>query len=104
MDRFSGRSPGLGFVSFYDKKAMEEAIEAMNGMDLDGRSITVDKAQPNQGSGRDWDWDGDRGRDHDRERTRDPMVGVDLVETASNVETRAFRSGMSLWRTAKRRW
>ncbi|KAJ0976511.1 hypothetical protein J5N97_011985 [Dioscorea zingiberensis] len=30
-------------------KAMEDAIEAMNGIDLDGRSITVDKAQP-QGS------------------------------------------------------
>uniref|UniRef100_A0A5B7A9A2 Putative Glycine-rich RNA-binding protein n=1 Tax=Davidia involucrata TaxID=16924 RepID=A0A5B7A9A2_DAVIN len=45
---------------------MEDAIEAMNGMDLDGRSITVDKAQPNQGSGR--DRDGDRGRDRDRDR------------------------------------
>ncbi|KAH0923884.1 hypothetical protein HID58_023902 [Brassica napus] len=31
------------------KKAMDEAIAAMNGMDLDGRTITVDKAQPLQG-------------------------------------------------------
>ncbi|PPS11080.1 hypothetical protein GOBAR_AA09564 [Gossypium barbadense] len=50
VDKFSGRSRGFGFVSFDDKAAMEEAIEAMNGMDLDGRNITVDKAKPHQGS------------------------------------------------------
>ncbi|KAL6515422.1 Glycine-rich RNA-binding protein rz1a [Orobanche hederae] len=67
-DKYSGRSRGFGFVSFEDKRDMEEAIEKMNGMDLDGRSITVDKAQPNQGGGRDRDG-GDR--DHDRDRGRD---------------------------------
>ncbi|PPD71740.1 hypothetical protein GOBAR_DD31363 [Gossypium barbadense] len=50
VDKFSGRSRGFGFVSFDDKAAMEEAIEGMNGMDLDGRNITVDKAKPHQGS------------------------------------------------------
>ncbi|KAK9919751.1 hypothetical protein M0R45_028330 [Rubus argutus] len=72
VDKFSGRSRGFGFVTFDDKKAMEEAIEEMNGMDLDGRTITVDKAQPHQGSGR--DYDGDRSRDRggrDRDRGRD---------------------------------
>ncbi|CAA2959027.1 glycine-rich RNA-binding RZ1A-like [Olea europaea subsp. europaea] len=74
IDKVSGRSRGFGFVTFDEKKAMEEAIEAMNGMDLDGRSITVDKAQPHQGSGRDYDNDRPhdrdrvRGRDHDRPR------------------------------------
>ncbi|XP_010245267.1 PREDICTED: glycine-rich RNA-binding protein RZ1A [Nelumbo nucifera] len=73
VDRFSGRSRGFGFVTFDDKKAMEDAIEAMNGMDLDGRNITVDKAQPHQGSGRDRDGDRDhdRGYDRDRDRGRD---------------------------------
>ncbi|XP_004136860.1 glycine-rich RNA-binding protein RZ1A [Cucumis sativus] len=72
VDKFSGRSRGFGFVTFDEKKAMDEAIKAMNGMDLDGRSITVDKAQPNQGSGRDHDGDRPRGgRDHDRDRGRD---------------------------------
>lgn len=47
---------------------MDEAIKAMNGMDLDGRSITVDKAQPNQGSGRDHEGDRPRGG---RDRGRD---------------------------------
>ncbi|GLU12377.1 hypothetical protein SLE2022_290620 [Rubroshorea leprosula] len=69
VDKFSGRSRGFGFVTFDEKAAMEEAIAAMNGMDLDGRTITVDKAQPHQGSGR--DYDGDRGRDRERGRDRD---------------------------------
>uniref|UniRef100_A0A1D1YAS0 Glycine-rich RNA-binding protein n=1 Tax=Anthurium amnicola TaxID=1678845 RepID=A0A1D1YAS0_9ARAE len=64
-DRFSGRSRGFGFVTFDDQKAMEDAIEAMNGMDLDGRSITVNKAQP-QASGR----DRDSYRDHDYDQHR----------------------------------
>uniref|UniRef100_A0A6N2MKD4 CCHC-type domain-containing protein n=1 Tax=Salix viminalis TaxID=40686 RepID=A0A6N2MKD4_SALVM len=68
VDKFSGRSRGFGFVTFDEKKAMEEAIEGMNGMDLDGRTITVDKAQPQQGSSR--DPDGDRSRDRDRDRDR----------------------------------
>ncbi|KAK9003693.1 hypothetical protein V6N11_084326 [Hibiscus sabdariffa] len=64
VDKISGRSRGFGFVSFDEKAAMEEAIEAMNGMDLDGRNITVDRAKPQQGSGR--DYDGDRNRDRGR--------------------------------------
>uniref|UniRef100_A0A8R7QA35 Glycine-rich RNA-binding protein RZ1A n=2 Tax=Triticum urartu TaxID=4572 RepID=A0A8R7QA35_TRIUA len=63
MDKFSGRSRGFAFVTFDEKKAMEEAIEDMNGLDLEGRAITVDKAQP-QGVGRDRNGD----RDFDRDR------------------------------------
>ncbi|XP_057976646.1 glycine-rich RNA-binding protein RZ1A [Malania oleifera] len=71
VDKFSGRSRGFGFVTFDEKKAMEEAIDAMNGMDLDGRNITVDKAQNNQGSGRDHDSDRSRDRGRDRDSNRD---------------------------------
>nr|GMC81326.1 glycine-rich RNA-binding protein RZ1A [Ipomoea batatas]GMC83599.1 glycine-rich RNA-binding protein RZ1A [Ipomoea batatas]GMC89708.1 glycine-rich RNA-binding protein RZ1A [Ipomoea batatas] len=71
VDKFSGRSKGFGFVAFDEKKAMEEAIDAMNGIDLDGRAITVDKAQPQQSSGRDYDNDRPRDRDRDRDRGRD---------------------------------
>ncbi|KAM0928355.1 hypothetical protein ACQ4PT_002429 [Festuca glaucescens] len=72
LDKFSGRSRGFAFVTFDEKKDMEAAIEDMNGLDLDGRAITVDKAQP-QGVGRDRNGDrddrdrgsrGDRGRDY----------------------------------------
>ncbi|EEF38615.1 glycine-rich RNA-binding protein RZ1A [Ricinus communis] len=71
VDKFSGRSRGFGFVTFDEKKAMEEAIEEMNGMDLDGRTITVDKAQPHQGSGREHDGDRNRDRGRDRDQNRD---------------------------------
>lgn len=71
LDKFSGRSRGFGFVTFDEKKAMEEAIEEMNGMDLDGRAITVDKAQPQQGSGREFDSDRPRDRDRGRDHGRD---------------------------------
>lgn len=64
VDKVSGRSRGFGFVTFDEKQSMEEAIEAMNGIDLDGRTITVDKAQPQQGSGR--DNNNDRSRERDR--------------------------------------
>ncbi|KAL7199912.1 hypothetical protein ACSBR2_022091 [Camellia fascicularis] len=75
VDRFSGRSRGFGFVAFDEKKAMEDAIEEMNGMDLDGRTITVEKAQPHQGSGRDHDSDRPRDRDRGRERDRNRDYG-----------------------------
>ena len=49
-DRETGRSRGFGFVTFSNEKAMRDAIEAMNGQNLDGRSITVNEAQ-SRGSG-----------------------------------------------------
>ncbi|XWS48012.1 hypothetical protein CRYUN_Cryun13aG0035500 [Craigia yunnanensis] len=77
VDKFSGRSRGFGFVTFDEKAAMEEAIEAMNGMDLDGRNITVDRAKPQQGSGRDYDGDRNRYRGRDRDRDHDRNRGYD---------------------------
>ncbi|MCB5900642.1 RNA-binding protein, partial [Bacillus cereus] len=37
-DRDTGRSRGFGFVTFSNEQSMREAIEAMNGQNLDGRS------------------------------------------------------------------
>ncbi|CAJ2679268.1 unnamed protein product [Trifolium pratense] len=44
-DRESGRSRGFGFVTFATEKSMRDAIEGMNGQDIDGRNITVNEAQ-----------------------------------------------------------
>ncbi len=46
MDRDTGRSRGFGFVEM--ASGAEEAIEALNGADLQGRSITVNEARPRE--------------------------------------------------------
>ncbi|OVA07030.1 RNA recognition motif domain [Macleaya cordata] len=49
-DRETGRSRGFGFVTFSNEQSMRDAIEGMNGQNLDGRNITVNEAQ-SRGSG-----------------------------------------------------
>ncbi|BAS85684.1 Os03g0670700 [Oryza sativa Japonica Group] len=44
-DRETGRSRGFGFVTFSSEQSMRDAIEGMNGKELDGRNITVNEAQ-----------------------------------------------------------
>jgi cold-inducible RNA-binding protein len=44
MDRETGRSRGFGFVEM--DNGGEEAIEAMNGKDFEGRTLTVNEARP----------------------------------------------------------
>ena len=50
-DRYTGRSRGFGFVTFEDDEAADKAIEALNGTELDGRTIRVDVAQAKERSG-----------------------------------------------------
>ncbi|GMI83596.1 hypothetical protein HRI_002028900 [Hibiscus trionum] len=50
-DRDTGRSRGFGFVTFRDEKSMKDAIEGMNGQNLDGRNITVNEAQSRKSGG-----------------------------------------------------
>jgi len=53
-DRDTGRSRGFGFVTFTDASEAAKAIAALNGKDLDGRTIKVNEAQdkPRDGGGR----------------------------------------------------
>jgi len=44
-DRETGRSRGFGFVEV-DGIALQEAIEAMNGFELQGRRLTVGPGRP----------------------------------------------------------
>ena len=43
-DRETGRSRGFGFVEM-DAGAADQAIEALNGKDMDGRALNVNEAR-----------------------------------------------------------
>jgi RNA recognition motif-containing protein len=46
MDRDTGRSRGFGFVEM--SEGAEQAIQAMNGAELQGRTLTVNEAKPRE--------------------------------------------------------
>ena len=48
MDKFSGRSRGFAFVTMDTKEAADQAIQALNGKNLDGRDLTVNEARPRE--------------------------------------------------------
>ena len=45
-DKFSGRNKGFGFVEMPDNSEADQAIKALNGKVLNGRSIKVNQARP----------------------------------------------------------
>ena len=47
-DKFSGRSKGFGFVEFESDDSAKEAIEKLNGTDMDGRNLIVNEARPKE--------------------------------------------------------
>lgn len=92
-ERETGRPRGFGFVTYNDRLAVEAAIAEMNNVELDGRIISVNRAEPRPsidesygGHGRTAPRGGgyrddgprgpppggrDRDRDQDRDRDRD---------------------------------
>ena len=59
-DRMTGRPKGFAFVEMADASAAQEAINQLNGQEVDGRAIKVAEARPkrdDRGGG------GGRGRD-----------------------------------------
>lgn len=50
-DRDTGRSRGFAFVEMSSKEEASAAIAALNGKDMDGRSLTVNEAKPREEGG-----------------------------------------------------
>ena len=51
MDRETGRSKGFGFVEMGSDQEAQAAISALNGQQVDGRSLTVNEAKPREDRG-----------------------------------------------------
>jgi len=45
MDKMTGRSKGFGFVEMSSVEEADKAVEMWNGKELDGRTLTVNKAR-----------------------------------------------------------
>lgn len=50
-DRDTGRPRGFAFVTMSNDNEGRAAIESLNGVDLDGRAITVNEARPKTDGG-----------------------------------------------------
>jgi RNA recognition motif-containing protein len=68
-DKFTGQSRGFGFVEMSSSNEAQAAIQALNGTQFEGRSLTVNEAKPmakrdnfGGGGGRNGDRDGGRNR------------------------------------------
>jgi len=48
MDRETGKSKGFGFVEMVEKDAGNQAIEALNGNNCEGRTLRVNEAKPKE--------------------------------------------------------
>ena len=60
-DQYTGRSRGFGFVEMGTEEAAQAAIGGLNGREVDGRQIKVDKAKPRRSRDRSQhDWGGSR--------------------------------------------
>ena len=47
-DKFTGQSRGFGFVEMTASEDAQKAIAALNGTQMDGRTLTVNEARPQE--------------------------------------------------------
>jgi RNA recognition motif-containing protein len=50
-DKYTGQSRGFGFVEMSTGEEAKKAITALNGTQLDGRTLTVNEAKPQENRG-----------------------------------------------------
>ena len=62
MDKMTDRSRGFGFVEMGTQEQAEKAISALNGTQVEGRTLTVNMAKPREDRG----GGGSRGGGRDR--------------------------------------
>lgn len=48
MDKGTGRPRGFGFITMGTPEEAQKAVDAMNGVSLDGRALTVNIARPRE--------------------------------------------------------
>jgi RNA recognition motif-containing protein len=48
FDRETNRSKGFGFVEFNDDAAAKQAVDALNNKEIQGRTIVVNEARPQE--------------------------------------------------------
>lgn len=67
-DKFTGQSRGFGFVEMGSSDEAQKAIAALNGTQLDGRTLVVNEAKPmeSRGGGGGGGRGGNRGGGRDR--------------------------------------
>ena len=88
-DRMTNRSKGFGFVTMPDAAQAQAAIDAMNGKELDGRTVRVNESQPRPREDRGGFRGGDRGGFRgSRGGGRGGFRGGDRGERAPRRETR----------------
>ncbi len=59
-DKFTGQSRGFGFVEMSSAEEANAAIAALNGTQLDGRTLTVNEAKPQEARSGGGGFGGDR--------------------------------------------
>ncbi len=47
-DRETGRAKGFGFITMDDTNSANQAIEALNGQEFEGRTLRINEAKPRE--------------------------------------------------------
>ncbi len=50
-DRYTGQTKGFGFIEVSSKQEADEAVAKMNGAEMDGRTLKVSEARPQEPRG-----------------------------------------------------